>query len=118
MFQKTNIENENEFLLPLQLQQDDQFGVRMAAVSEVLLMNCDFTSMTKHAISFCRNLFNANFRSIYVWKKEDISNRKDNMTYEVVQSLPAEVRTWIGQERATSVSSGSRSPPAKQGRRP
>ena len=75
----------------------------MAAVSEVLLMNCDFTSTTKHAISFCRNLFNANFRSIYVWKKEDISNRKDNMTYEVVQSLPAEVRTWIGQDRARHI---------------
>jgi len=75
----------------------------MAAVSEVLLMNCDFSSTTKHAISFCKILFNANYRSLIVWKKEDISNRKENFTYEVITSLPAEVRTWIGQERARHI---------------
>ena len=81
-------------------QQDERYGERMAAASELLLMNCDFSSTTKHVMSFCRSLFNANLRSIFVWKKEDISNRREDMNYAIVHSLPTEVRTWIGQERA------------------
>ena len=84
-------------------QDDDGFDVRMAAVSEYLMANCDFSSTQKHAASFIRLLFNANFRSIHCWCKEDISNFREGMNYECIISLPEEVKTWICQERVKHV---------------
>lgn len=56
---------------------------------------CDYDSTTKHAISFTRILFNNNFRSLYVWRKSEITNRRPDMNYDLIYSLPAEVRTWV-----------------------
>ena len=75
----------------------------MAAVSEYLFGNVDFSSVNKHAVSFSKLLFNANFRSIHCWRKEEITNKREDMDYDVIRSLPEEVRTWICRERAKHI---------------
>ena len=67
----------------------------MSLASIMLEDGCEYDSTTKHAISFVRILFNNNFRSIHVWRKSEITNRRPEMHYDVIFSLPAEVRTWV-----------------------
>ena len=71
----------------------------MAAVSEYLLANAGFKTCKKHSASFCKLLFNANFRSIYTWDKDDITNPRENFNYDAIINLPLEIQTWIRQER-------------------
>ena len=75
----------------------------MAALSEYLLMNSDFTDNLKHAQSFVKLLFNANFRSLYCWDKKDITNRRKRFNYRLINSLPESVKSFIGQERAKHI---------------
>ena len=74
----------------------------MAAAAELLLTDCDFTNYSKHAQSFCKIITNANFRSLYIWSKKDILNKKD-ANYDGLLNLPQEAKTWIAQERAKHI---------------
>ena len=74
----------------------------MAAASELLLTDCDFSSVSKHAQSFCKIITNANFRSLFVWCKKEILNKKD-ANYDGLLNLDQEAKTWIAQERAKHI---------------
>lgn len=95
---------------------DDTYNLRIAALSEYLLDNCDFSDTSKHAISFVRNLTTKAFRSIYSWNLSEGSNTrhhkgpkgKNISTEEELDSeemgksrleLPIEFRTYVNQER-------------------
>ena len=75
----------------------------MAAVSEVLLLNCDFRSVTQHAASFCRLLFTANFRSLYTWDKVANKNKREDTDNDGLMTLHKELRMFIAQERAKHI---------------
>jgi len=101
----------------ISLQLDDLYAERMAATHSYLLANCDFRSMEKHAISFCRLMFNANFRSLHCWAKEEHCNKKikvkktatsaaiyeNNHYRDFMYSLPDYLKSWIMEERSTHV---------------
>lgn len=74
---------------------DEGYNERMSMASIMLEDGCDYESTNKHAISFVRILFNNEFRSIHVWRKSEITNRRPEMHYDVIYSLPADVRTWV-----------------------
>ena len=67
----------------------------MVMCSHYLDMVCTFDYVTSHAISFEKALFDNEFRSLHTWRKADISNRRPDMCYDVIYSLPAEVRTLV-----------------------
>ena len=75
----------------------------MAAATEYLLANAEFKNTEKHAQSFAKLITNANFRSIFTWRKEEISNKRENFDYDFLQSFPEELRTFICRERARHV---------------
>ena len=75
----------------------------MAAATEYLLANSDFKNSEKHAQQFCKLLTNSNFRSIFTWCKEEILNRRKDMVYGGITSLPEEMKVWIGEERGRHI---------------
>lgn len=72
----------------------------MAGARRWILERVDWSSVTKHATSFCKALFNANYRSIKVFKKQDIANKRKNMEYAAIQPLAHELREFAMEERA------------------
>ena len=81
----------------------------MAAVSEYLLMNCEFVNTVKHAGSFMRLLTTATWRSLYTWDKIKNTNKrrrtkgKRQFQNKLIKSVPAALKTFICQERAKHV---------------
>ena len=75
----------------------------MAAASEYLLANSVFHDTEKHAQTFARLITNANYRSIHTWRMEELLNRRKDMDYGAISSLPTELRVWIGEERARHI---------------
>ena len=75
----------------------------MAAIHKYLLETVSFKNTGKHATTFCKALFTANLRGLYCWRKEDLNNKRKDMCYDVLMSLPDVVRTWIIEERARHI---------------
>ena len=75
----------------------------MAAVSETLLLNADFRSVTQHCTSFVRLLTTANFRCLYTWDKENMKNKSPDTNYGGLMTLPKELRMFVAQERAKHI---------------
>ena len=95
--------------------------MRMTAIHNYLIENCRFTDTGKHAVDFCKLMFTANLRGLYCWRKEDLNNKRKDMHYDVIMSLPDVVRTWICEERARhipyfSMKPGSRKRKSKRSR--
>jgi len=72
---------------------------RLTAVHSHLMSFCDFTSTTKHAATFCKLLFNDNFRSIYTYDKKSMTNKRVGMTYDCLLELPTFFKSWMLEER-------------------
>jgi hypothetical protein len=79
----------------LHLQHDDLFKDRMAATKIYLESYANYDTTIKHAESIIRLLVNANFRSLFLWVKEELKNRRNNMDYTVIESVPIEFRVFI-----------------------
>ena len=73
----------------------------MTALSVHLENHANYESSIKHADSVMRLLTNASFRSLFLWKKEDVKNKRENMNYEVIESVPTELRMYILEQMAT-----------------
>jgi hypothetical protein len=67
----------------------------MAALSIHLEEHANYDSTLKHAESVMRLLTNANFRSLFMWLKEEQKNKRDNMDYDVIESVPVQLRVYI-----------------------
>jgi hypothetical protein len=67
----------------------------MAATAIYLETHASYESTTRHADSIIHLLTNANFRSLFLWVKEEIKNKRDNMDYEVIESVPSEFRIYL-----------------------
>ena len=71
----------------------------MAAISVFISDNVSYANTVKHAESFMSILSNANFRSLFLWIKEETKNRREGMDYTVIESVPIEMRVYIEDER-------------------
>ena len=78
---------------------NEGYPQRMAAMHKYLVANCTFKDSGSHAGDFGRLMFNSNYRSLHCWRKEDRSNKRKDMVYTAVESLPVVIRTWILEER-------------------
>jgi hypothetical protein len=67
----------------------------MAATSIYLETRANYESTTGHALSILHMLTNANFRSLFLWVKEEMKNKRVNMDYEVIESVPTEFRMFL-----------------------
>ena len=61
----------------LLFQNDENFPMRMAGIRRHLIEQCDFSTVKRHAGSFCKELFSAEYRSWHVIKKSDLGNKKN-----------------------------------------
>ena len=77
---------------------------RLAALSEYLLMNCNFTSSTKHADSMIRLLTTCEWRAVHTWNRADNSNKRTkHFQNKLVENVPSALKTFICQERAKHI---------------
>ena len=77
---------------------------RLAALSEYLLMNCEFTSTTKHAGSMIRLLTTNQWRSLHTWNKADNTNKRTkHFQNRLIDNVPTALKTFICQERAKHI---------------
>ena len=79
----------------LVFQSDDQYKDRMAALAIHLEQNTSYESTVKNADSFMRLLTNASFRSLFLWDKSEQKNKRTNMNYDVIETIPIELKMYI-----------------------
>ena len=85
-------------------QGDSMYHDRLAALSEYLLMNCDFSSTTKHAGSMIRLLTTSDWRCLHTWNKADNTNKRaKGFQNKLIENVPTALKTFICQERAKHI---------------
>ena len=78
---------------------DALYCQRISSLSDFLLGNVSFASTTKHAESFMTILTTNNFRSLFLWNKDESGRRQTCLNYDVIESLPKELKIFIEEER-------------------
>ena len=85
-------------------QGDSMYHERLAALSEYLLMNVDFSSTTKHAGSMIRLLTTCEWRATKTWNKADNTNKRTkHFQNKLIENVPSALKTFIQQERAKHI---------------
>ena len=67
----------------------------MAALAIHIENNASYESSIKNADTMMKILTNASFRSLFLWNKDEHKNKREEMDYEPIQSLPMEFRMFI-----------------------
>jgi hypothetical protein len=78
---------------------DGLYNHRIARMSEFLMRNVSFASTTKHAETFMSLLTTNNFRSLFLWSKDETGRRQTCLNYDVIESLPKDLKMFIEEER-------------------
>jgi hypothetical protein len=78
---------------------DGLYNHRIARMSEFLMRNVSFASTTKHAETFMTLLTTNNFRSLFLWSKDETGRRQTCLNYDVIESLPKDLKMFIEEER-------------------
>ena len=67
----------------------------MAALAIHLETAANYESTIRHADSTLRLLTNANFRSLFLWDKTEQKNKREKMSYTVIESVPMVFKVYI-----------------------